>query len=159
MEKLLKILDKNARLTNEQIAVMLGASAAEVATAMAKYEADGVIRGYKAVIDWERTGKERVTALIELRVTPKRDLGFEEIAKKVMLFDHVESVFLMSGGYDLAVLVSGRTFQEIALFVAHRLAPMDSVLSTTTHFVLRRYKDDGFVFCDEDKDERGNASL
>ncbi len=159
MEKLLKILDKNARLTNEQIAVMLGASAAEVAAAMAKYEADGVIRGYKAVIDWERTGKERVTALIELRVTPKRDLGFEEIAKKVMLFDHVESVFLMSGGYDLAVLVSGRTFQEIALFVAHRLAPMDSVLSTTTHFVLRRYKDDGFVFCDEDKDERGNASL
>ncbi len=159
MEKLLKILDKNARLTNEQIAIMLGASAEEVAAAMAKYEADGVIRGYKAVIDWERTGKERVTALIELRVTPKRDLGFEEIAKKVMQFDHVESVFLMSGGYDLAVLVSGKTFQEIALFVAHRLAPMDSVLSTTTHFVLRRYKDDSFVFCDEDNDERGNASL
>ena len=159
MEKLLKILDKNARLTNEQIAVMLGASAEEVAAAVAKYEADGVIRGYKALIDWERTGKDRVTALIELRVTPKRDLGFEEIAKKVMQFDHVESVFLMSGGYDLAVLVSGKTFQEIALFVAHRLAPMDSVLSTTTHFVLRRYKDDGFVFCDEDNDERGNASL
>ncbi|MFA9380291.1 MAG: Lrp/AsnC family transcriptional regulator [Acetanaerobacterium sp.] len=159
MDKLLKILDKNARLTNEQIAVMLGSSAKEIAAAIAEYEADGVIRGYKALIDWERAGRDLVTALIELRVTPKRDLGFEEIAKKVMLFDDVESVFLMSGGYDLAVLVSGRTFQDIALFVAHRLAPMDSVLSTTTHFVLRRYKDDGFVFCDEDKDERGNASL
>ncbi len=159
MEKLLKILDKNARLTNEQIAVMLGAAEEDVAAATAKYEADGVIRGYKALIDWERAGIDRVTALIELRVTPKRDLGFEEIAKNVMKFDHVESVFLMSGGYDLAVLVSGKTFQDIALFVAHRLAPMDSVLSTTTHFVLRRYKDDGFVFCDEDKDERGNASL
>ncbi len=159
MEKLLKILDKNARLSNEQIAVMLGASAQDVAAAVAKYEADGVIRGYKALIDWERAGIDRVTALIELRVTPKRDLGFEEIAKKVMQFDHVESVFLMSGGYDLAVMVSGKTFQEIALFVAHRLAPMDSVLSTTTHFVLRRYKDDGFVLCDDIKDERGNASL
>lgn len=159
MEKLLRILDQNARLSNEQLAVMLGASAQEVAAALAKYEADGVIRGYKALIDWEKAGVDRVTALIELRVTPKRDLGFEEIAKNVMLFDHVESVFLMSGGYDLAVLVSGKTFQDIALFVAHRLAPMDSVLSTTTHFVLRRYKDDGFVFCDDGKDERGNASL
>ncbi len=159
MDKLLRILDTNARLSNEQLAVMLGATAEDIAAAIAQYEADGVIRGYKALIDWDRAGREYVTALIELRVTPKRDLGFEEIAKKVMLFDEVESVFLMSGGYDLAVLVSGKNFKDIALFVAHRLAPMDSVLSTTTHFVLRRYKDSGCVFADAERDERGNVSL
>ncbi len=159
MDKLLNVLDKNARLTNAQLAVMLGEAEEDIAAAIAKYEADGVIRGYKTLINWEKECKDHVTALIELRVTPKRDYGFEEIAKRIMLFDDVESVFLMSGGYDLAVLISGKSFQEIALFVAHRLSPMDSVLSTTTHFVLRRYKDSGVVFCDEEKDERGNASL
>lgn len=159
MDKLLRILDTNARLSNEQLAVMLGAKAEDIAAAIAQYEADGVIRGYKALIDWDRACTDHVTALIELRVTPKRDLGFEEIAKKIMLFDEVESVYLMSGGYDLAVLISGKNFKDIALFVAHRLAPMDSVLSTATHFVLRRYKDSGIMFCDTDHDERGNVSL
>lgn len=155
MEKLLKLLDSDARLTNEQLAVMLGIGENEVTQRISEYEKSGVIHGYKAVIDWDRTGREYVTALIELRVTPKRDLGFEEIADKIMRFDEVESVYLMSGGYDLAVIISGRTFKDIAMFVAKRLSTLDSVLSTATHFVLRRYKDDGMIFSGEEKDERG----
>lgn len=155
MEKLLKILDDNARLTNAQMAVMLGCTEKEVADRISEWERSGVIRGYKAIIDWERTDRAYVTALIELRVSPKRDLGFEGIAETVMRFDEVESVYLMSGGYDLAVIVSGQTFRDIAMFVAKRLSTLDSVLSTATHFVLRRYKDGGVIFLGEEKDERG----
>ena len=154
MEKLLKLLDNNARLTNAQLAVMLGCTENEVSDRIAQWERDGVIRGYKAIIDWERTDRAYVTALIELRVTPKPDLGFEGIAERVMRFEEVESVYLMSGGYDLAVIVSGRTFKDIAMFVAKRLSTLDSVLSTATHFVLRRYKDRGVIFLGEEKDER-----
>ena len=155
MDKLLKLLDTDARLTNAQLAVMLGCTEQEVAANIAEWENSGVIRGYKAVIDWERTDRAYVTALIELRVTPKRDLGFEGIAETVMRFEEVESVYLMSGGYDLAVIVSGRTFKDVAMFVAKRLSTLDSVLSTATHFVLRRYKDSGVIFLGEEKDERG----
>lgn len=155
MDKLLKLLDTNARLTNAQLAVMAGCSEDEVAAHIAEWEKNGVIRAYKAVIDWDRTDRAYVTALIELRVTPKRDLGFEGIAEKVMRFEEVENVYLMSGGYDLAVTVSGRTFKDVAMFVAKRLSTLDSVLSTATHFVLRRYKDDGVLFLGEEKDERG----
>lgn len=155
MDKLLKLLDNNARLTNAQMAVMLGCTEKEVSDHIAEWEHNGVIRGYKAIIDWERTDRAYVTALIELRVTPKRDLGFEGIAEKVMRFEEVESVYLMSGGYDLAVIVSGQTFKDIAMFVAKRLSTLDSVLSTATHFVLRRYKDSGVMFLGEEKDERG----
>ncbi|HCA28729.1 MAG TPA: AsnC family transcriptional regulator [Ruminococcaceae bacterium] len=155
MDKLLKLLDSNARLTNTQLAVMLGCSEQEVSDHIAGWERDGVIRGYKAIIDWERTDRAYVTALIELRVTPKRDLGFEGIAETIMRFEEVESVYLMSGGYDLAVIVSGQTFKDIAMFVAKRLSTLDSVLSTATHFVLRRYKDSGVLFLGEEKDERG----
>ncbi len=155
MDKLLKLLDSNARLTNTQLAVMLGCSEKEVSDHIAEWERDGVIRGFKAIIDWERTDRAYVTALIELRVTPKRDLGFEGIAETIMRFEEVESVYLMSGGYDLAVIVSGQTFKDIAMFVAKRLSTLDSVLSTATHFVLRRYKDSGVLFLGEEKDERG----
>lgn len=155
MDKLLKLLDTNARLTNAQLAVMVGCTEDEVAAHIAEWEKNGVIRAYKAVIDWERTDRAYVTALIELRVTPKRDLGFEGIAETVMRFEEVENVYLMSGGYDLAVTVSGRTFKDVAMFVAKRLSTLESVLSTATHFVLRRYKDDGVIFLGEEKDERG----
>lgn len=155
MDKLLKLLDTNARLTNAQLAVMMGCSEEEITAQVDDLERKGVIRAYKAVIDWEKTDRAYVTALIELRVTPKRDLGFEAIAETVMRFDEVESVYLMSGGYDLAVIVSGRTFKDVAMFVAKRLSTLDSVLSTATHFVLRRYKDDGVLFLGEEKDERG----
>ena len=154
MDKLLKLLDTNARMSNAELAVVLGSTEEAVAARIAELERSGVIRSYKAVIDWERTDRPYVTALIELRVTPKRDLGFEGIAEQVMQFDEVESVYLMSGGYDLAVIVTGHTFKEVAMFVAKRLSTLDSVVSTATHFVLRRYKDDGVLFLGEKKDER-----
>jgi len=155
VDKLLKLLDENARLTNAQLAVMLGITEQEVKSQISQLERNGVIRGYKSVIDWDRTDRDYVTALIELKVSPKRDLGFEEIAETIMRFDEVESVYLMSGGFDLAVIVNGQTFKDIAMFVAKRLSTLDSVLSTATHFVLRRYKDSGVIFLGEEKDERG----
>lgn len=154
MDKLLKLLDSNARLSTDQLAAMLGRTEQEVTEQMAALEQSGVIRGYKALIDWDRTDREYVTAIIELRVSPKRDSGFESIAQSIMRLEEVESVYLMSGGYDLSVVVTGRTFQEVAMFVAKRLSPMDAVLSTATHFVLRRYKDRGVMFLDEPRDER-----
>ena len=157
MDKLLKLLDSNARLTTEQLAVMLGRTEQEVADQMAELERSGAIRAYKALIDWDRTDREYVTAIIELRVTPKRDTGFDSIAQAIMRLEEVESVYLMSGGYDLSVVVTGRTFQEVAMFVAKRLSSMDAVLSTATHFVLRRYKVQGVMFLDEPKDEREQA--
>ncbi len=155
MDKLLKLLDTNARLTTAQMAAMLNTTVEDVEAKMAKLEQDGVVRAYKALIDWERTDRECVTAVIELRVTPKRDYGFEGIAETVMRFDEVESVYLMSGGYDLLVTVNGRTFKEVSMFVAKRLSTLDSVISTATHFVLRRYKESGVMFLGEQKDERG----
>lgn len=154
MDKLLKLLDSNARLSTSQLAAMLGRTEQEVARQIAELEQSGVIRAYKALIDWDRTDREYVTAIIELRVSPKRDSGFESIAQSIMRLEEVESVYLMSGGYDLSVVVTGRTFQEVAMFVAKRLSPMDAVLSTATHFVLRRYKDQGVMFLDEPRDER-----
>ncbi len=155
MDKLLELLQENARLSCEQMAVMLGKTAEEVRAQIAQYEKDGVIRGYHTLINWEKADANRASALIELRVTPKPDKGFDEIADKIMQFEEVESVYLMSGGFDLAVRVNARSMQDIALFVAKRLAPLDSVLSTATHFILTRYKDGGVVLDPEDeRDER-----
>ena len=127
----------------------------EAGEAIARYEQSGIICGYKTVINWEKLEQtDKVTAIIELKVTPRKDTGFEAIAEEIMGFDEVESVSLMSGGYDFSVCVTGRTFQEIALFVAKRLAPLDSVTSTATTFVLKRYKEDGIVLSERD-DERG----
>ncbi len=155
MDKLLKLLDSNARLTDEQLATMLDMSTEEVHAQIAKFEKDGAIRAYKAVVDWDKTDRACVTAIIELKVTPRRDVGFEGIAEQIMAFEEVESVYLMSGGYDLSVRVNGRSFQEIAAFVAKRLAPLDSVISTATHFVLRRYKESNVMFLGDNQDERG----
>ncbi len=154
MNKLLKLLEQDARLTPAQLAVMLGCSEEDVCAQIKAFERDGTIRAYQTMIDWDRTDREYVTAMIELKVTPKRDYGFEAIAEQVMRFEEVETVYLMSGGFDLSVVVSGRTFQEVAMFVAKRLSTLDSVVSTATHFVLRRYKEKGVPFLDESKDER-----
>lgn len=134
---------------------MLNKSEAEVAAQMARLEKEGVIRGYKAVIDWERTDREHVTALIELKVTPRRDTGFDGLAEKIMTFEEVESLYLMSGGFDLMVIVNGRTFKDVSLFVARRLSTLESVVSTATHFVLQRYKDRDVLFLQDEQDERG----
>ena len=153
-EKLLRLIDDNAKLTNEPLAVMLGEDAQAVAQTIAGYEKQGVIRGYKALIDWDKAGADRVQAIIELRVSPKRDCGFDEVAANIARFDEVDSVMLMSGGYDLSLVMSGKSFQDIALFVAKRLSPLDDVLSTATHFVLRTYKKDGVLYGLEPTDER-----
>ena len=158
MEQLLELLQGEAKLTPAQLAVMLGEREEDVLKAIQRYEKEGVIKGYHALINWERTDIHRATALIELRVSPQKDTGFDEIAGRVMNFPEVESVYLMSGGYDLAVTVTGKTMSDIAMFVSRRLAPIGGVLSTATHFVLTKYKDGGVVFNSdyEEFDERGS---
>ena len=157
MDKILKLLNTDARLTTEQMAVMANMTEDEVTAAIAKLEADGVIRGYKPLIDWEKTGEEVVTAIIELSIAPSKDEGFDGIAKTIMAMDEVESLSLMSGGHDLMVTVNGRTFKDVALFVAKRLSSLDGVLGTATHFVLKKYKERGVLFEDEEQDERGTV--
>ena len=147
MEQLLKILEDNARMSVEDIAAMLNKSPAEVAAMIDLARAQGIIKGYKTRVN-------RVEAVIELNVSPKKSRGFDEIAATIASFDEVESVLLMSGGYDLQLVIKGQTFQEIALFVAKRLSPLDDVLSTATHFVLRTYKKEGRLYQDEEIDER-----
>ena len=142
-EKLLKILEEDARYSSSDIASMLGESEEKVAELIKEAEKEKIICGYKAIVDWDKVNDIHVTALIELKVIPQKNLGFEEIAENIMQMDEVESVYLMSGGYDLCVTVKGRSFKEVALFVAKRLAVMDNIESTATHFVLRRYKEVG----------------
>lgn len=155
MDQILHILEHNARLSVEEVAAMVEKTPAEVAKAMDDYAKRGIIKGYKTLIDWEKTDVSHVKALIDLRVAPKKDHGFDEIATRIALFPEVESVMLMSGGYDLSLTMAGGSFQEIAMFVAMRLAPMDDVISTATHFVLRTYKKHGIPYVDETRDERG----
>ena len=159
MDRLLSLLQNNARLTNKQLAVMLGREEEEVAKAIDAYEKAGVIRGYQAVIDWDKTDSPTVFARIEIKVTSKKDFGFEEIARTIMELEEVQSVSLMSGGYDLALTVSGKTFRDIAMFVAHRLSPIDSVNSTATHFILKKYKENEVMYGDEDIDNRQVVTL
>ena len=154
MERLLKLLENNARLPVEDLATMLDMSPAEVAAMMDLAKAQGLIKGYKTLVDWERVGVDRVEAVIELHVSPKKSHGFDEIANTIAGFEEVESVLLMSGGYDLQLTIKGRTFQDVALFVAKRLSTLDAVLSTATHFVLRTYKKEGRLYAFEEKDER-----
>ena len=158
-KKLLKLLERNARYTISDLATMLGTSEDEVKSQIEEMQKQGIIRGFKTVVDWERMDSAYVSALIELKVTPQPDAGFEEIAKKIMKYDEVETVYLMSGGYDLCVIVKGKTFQEVAMFVGKVLAPMNNVISTATHFVLRRYKELDIVLCGDDGDDRGSFWL
>ena len=157
--KLLKLLSQNARYSNADLATMTGLTPEEVKAEIRSMEKAGLIRGYKTVVDWECLDSAKVSAIIELTVTPKAGLGFEEVAEKVMKYPEVESVYLMSGGYDLSVIVKGKTFQEVAMFVAKELAPMDSITSTSTHFVLRRYKELDVCLCDSVEDDRGSFLL
>ncbi len=153
--EVLKLLSKNARYTPEQIAIMIGATESEVKAEIEQLEKDGIIRGYKAVIDWDQLDDAYVSAIVQLNVVPKADSGFEEVAEKVMSFHEVESVYLMSGSYDLNVVVKGKTLQDVARFVARELATIDSVTSTATHFVMRRYKELDVELLDTEEDTRG----
>ena len=154
MDKLLKLLDTDARLTNAQLAVMLDKTEAEVAAQIAAWEREGVIRAYKALIDWDKTSSEKVTALIEVKVTPQRGLGFDKIAERIYNYPEVNAVYLISGSYDLLVTIEGRTLREAAQFVSDKLSPLESVLSTKTNFILKKYKDHGTIMAEKEKDER-----
>ncbi len=155
--ELLEIIEKDARLTNEQIAVMLEKDEGDIKKIIGEYTESGIILGYKALIDWDKTAREYVNAVIELKVTPKRDKGFDIVADKIYNYPEVQSLYLMSGSYDLMVILEGKTMREVALFVAQKLASIDGVLSTATHFVLRKYKDKGVVYGPAIIDERGNC--
>ncbi len=159
MKKILELLERDASLTAAQIAVMLDMEPAEVEKIIHDYEEKHIIVGYKTIINWEDTENEPVTAIIELRVTPQRGEGFDEVAKRIYQYDEVSSVYLMSGGYDLALTLEGKSMKEVALFVAEKLAPMEQVISTATHFVLKKYKVDGIVMMDKPKDTREVISL
>ncbi len=159
MEEILDILEKNGRRTPAEIAAMLGKDEAAVAKAMAEYEKNGVINAYTALINWEKTGCERVTALIEVKVTPQRDRGFDKVAERIYNFPEVKACYLMSGGFDLTVVIEDKTMKEVAYFVAEKLAVIPDVNSTATHFILKKYKDKGFVFAGDNADEREQVIL
>ncbi len=156
MDKLLKLLCTNSNFSTAELAAMLGEPEDYIAAQIKEYEARGIIKGYQAVVNWEEMDDSFVEALIELKVTPKKETGFDEMAELCMAFDEVESVYLMAGVYDFALIVRGQTMQDIAMFVAKKLSTIDGVVSTGTHFIMRRYKDRGMVLTDGDveKDER-----
>ncbi|MBE6637756.1 MAG: Lrp/AsnC family transcriptional regulator [Ruminococcaceae bacterium] len=154
MEKILPLLENDGRLTPEQLAVMTGREVEDVKATINRLEEEGVILGYKALIDWDKTDREYVSAIIELKVAPQRDRGFDRIAEKIYNYPEVQSVHLMSGAYDLMLLIEGKTMKEVAYFVAYRLAPIEDVVSTATHFVLKKYKDKGVIYKAPEKDER-----
>ena len=145
IKEILKILENDARTTAKQISTMTGTSSAEVAKLIKKAEKDRTILKYKAIINWEKAGEEQVGALIEVKVTPQRDVGFGAIAERIYRFPQARSVYLLSGTYDLLVLVTGKTMHEVADFVSQKLAPMEEVQGTVTHFMLKRYKEDGEI--------------
>ena len=153
--EILQILDKHGRMAPEDIAAMLGANEEDVKKEIAAMEEEKVICGYPTLINWDKTDCEKVSALIEVKVTPQRGLGFDKIAERIYKYDEVESVSLISGSFDLAVMIEGRSMREVANFVSSKLAPIESVLSTSTNFVLKKYKQHGLALTDEkSEDER-----
>ena len=153
MKKLLQLLEDDCTLTHAQLASMSGLTEAEVAEAIRKYEEERIILGYKAIVDWDRTDRESVTALIEVKVTPQRGEGFDRVAQRIYQYDEVESVYLMSGSFDLTVIIAGRTLKEVALFVGEKLAPLEDVTGTATHFILKKYKEKHLIFQKQEAQE------
>ena len=156
--KLLDLLRQNARLSNAELAAMLDCTEAEAAAGIAELESDGIIMGYSAIINEEKADETGVTAIIEIKVTPMKDHGFDDLAHTIMKYEEVDTVFLLSGAYDLSVTITGTSLRKVALFVSERLSALDGVLSTTTHFVLRRYKEKNHYFSEEVSDERSMVS-
>ncbi len=152
---IIRILQQNARISDRELGVMLGISEQEAAAEIKKLEDEGVIKGYSVILNEELYDKSAVYATIELKVTPQRDCGFDDIAKTIMMYDEVDSIWLMSGAYDLAVKVKGDNLRDVALFVSERLSTIEGVLSTATHFMLKTYKEKGIFIDNEDIDERG----
>ena len=153
-ERLLQLLAKDSRLSVKDMAVMLDSTEEEIQKTLAEMEADGVICGYPTLINWDKTDIEKVTALIEVSVTPQRGQGFDKIAERIYNYPEVNAVYLISGSYDLLVTIEGRTLREAAQFVSDKLSPLESVLSTKTNFILKKYKDHGTIMAEKEKDER-----
>lgn len=153
--KLLQLMENDPTLTHTQLAAMIGSTEEQVAADIARLERERIILGYKTIVDWDRTNREAVTALIEVKVTPQRGDGFDRIARRIYQYDEVEAVYLMSGAFDLTVIISGRTLKEVALFVGEKLAPLDDVTGTATHFILKKYKEKHLIFpVQETQEER-----
>ena len=153
-EKILSIIEKNSRISLEDLAALLGEDLEAVTAAVMEMENDKIICGYHTFINWDKVEMQKVNALIEVRVTPQRNLGFDKIARRIYNYPEVTSVYLMSGGFDFDIFIEGKTLQEVAEFVSSKLSVMDSVLSTATHFVLKKYKDHGTIMTPEQKEER-----
>lgn len=159
MREVYEILENDARLTPAQVATMTGMGEAEVRDIISRAEKDRVIVKYKTVVDWEKAGDDRVWATIEVKVQPRKDVGFDALAERIYRFPQVRTVYLVSGAYDLSLVVVGKTVQEVGLFVSQKLAPLDGVQGTTTHFLLRRYKEDGEVLGPVPDDRRQQLSI
>ena len=153
-KQILSYLEKNSKMDPREIAVLLGTEPDVVENEIRKMEEEKIICGYHTMIDWDKTSSEMVTALIEVRVTPQRGQGFDSIAERIYKYPEVRSVYLISGGYDLMVILEGKTLKEVSQFVTDKLSTLDSVLSTATHFILKKYKDHGTIFDQKIKDER-----
>ncbi|AMN32135.1 Lrp/AsnC family transcriptional regulator [Clostridium perfringens] len=155
MEEILEVLEKNSRYTDQEIAVMTGKTVEEVREAIRDYEERSIIAGYTTLINWENTGRETVTALIEVQITPQRGVGFDKVAERIYKFPQVKACYLMSsGGFDLTVIVEGKTMKEVAMFVSDKLSIQEYVTGTATHFVLKKYKDHGTIFRENKTDDR-----
>ena len=153
-EELLAIIEKNSRIELKELAIILGVEEIDVVNELAALESEGIICGYHTLINWEKTDIEKVSALIEVRVTPQRGQGFDNVAERIEKYPEVRSVYLMSGGYDLMVILEGKTLREVSSFVSDKLATLEPVLSTATHFILKKYKDHGTMLTQKREDER-----
>ena len=153
-EKILAVIEKNSRIDLKELAILLGENEVDVANEISNMEKEGIICGYHTLINWGNTSTERVVALIEVKVTPQRGMGFDKIAERIYQFSAVSAVYLMSGSFDFTVIVEGKTMREVAQFVSDKLSPMESVLSTGTHFILKKYKDHGTILTENKTDER-----
>ena len=153
-EKILTFIEKNSRVDISELAIMLGVDEASVVNELQKMEEEHIICGYHTLIDWDKAGIEKVTAMIEVRVTPQRGMGFDKVAERIYNYPEVNAVYLISGGFDLMVTLEGKTLREVSSFVTNKLSTLDQVLSTKTNFILKKYKDHGTVLCDGPQDER-----
>lgn len=157
--KILSIIEKNSRIDVHDLAVLLGESEVDVANAIGELEKDKIICGYHTMINWDKTSDEKVTALIEVRVTPQRGRGFDRIAERIYNYPEVDAIYLMSGAYDFMVMLEGRSLKEVSLFISEKLSTLEPVISTATHFVLKKYKEHGTVFEQTHADERMPVTL
>ena len=153
-DELLAIIEKNSRIDLKELAIILGVEEIDVVNELAALENEGIICGYHTLINWEKTDIEKVSALIEVRVTPQRGQGFDNVAERIQKYPEVRSVYLMSGGYDLMVILEGKTLREVSSFVSDKLATLEPALSTATHFILKKYKDHGTMLSQKNEDER-----